>query len=35
MLEQKIIDWAETQLKTKATVTKEEYGDQNPQIPLK
>jgi len=29
MLEQNIIDWAETQLKTKATVTKEEYGDQS------
>lgn len=29
MLEQKIIDWAETQLKTKTTVTKEEYGDQS------
>lgn len=29
MLEQKIIDWAEIQLKTKATITKEEYGDQS------
>jgi|SRR3989344_3612881 len=29
MLEQKIIDWAEAQLKTRATVSKEEYGDQS------
>lgn len=29
VLEQKIIDWAETRLKTSATVIKEEYGDQS------